>query len=289
MQTAHLDGIDLEYEITGAGEPVLFISPVLADGFLPLLQHPTLVDHYQLIHYHRRGWVGSTHTPGPVSIHQHVADAAALLDHLGIPRIHAVGHSSGAAVAAQLALDHPENVHTLTLLELSLLSLPNGQAFLEGAGPVFQIYERGDHEQAFAAFMSAASGLDWDTCRTRLDRHAPGVVAQSVKDADTFFRIELPSLAEWSLDADQAAAIEQPVLSVLGSRTEPLWVEVAAFLRTNVPRVDEAKIEGVGHLLHIQDPDPVAKAIASFLRRHTITPTAATTRGGRPSTGASPG
>lgn len=270
MQTAHLDDVDLEYEITGSGEPVLFIGSVLADGFLPLLRHRALVDDYQLIHYHRRGWVGSTHTPGPVSIHQHVADAVALLDHLGTPRAHAVGHSSGAAVAAQLALDHPNRVHTLTLLELSLLALPNGQAFLQGAGPVFQIYESGDHEQAFATFMSAVSGLDWDTCRATLEHHAPRVVEQSIKDADTFFAIELPSLAEWSLDANAAAAIAQPTLSVLGSRTEPLWVEVAAFLRDNLPHVEEATIDRVGHLLHLQQPDPVANAIARFLHSHTM-------------------
>lgn len=270
MQTAHLDGIDLEYEIAGAGEPVLFVSPVLADGFLPLLAHPALVDQYQLIHYHRRGWVGSTHTPGPVAIRQHATDAAALVDHLGVAPVHVVGHSSGAAVAADLALDHPDIVRTLTLLELSLLSLPNGQAFLQGAGPVFDIYQAGDHEKAFQLFMSAVSGLDWDTCRATLDAHAPGVVEQSIKDADTFFGIELPSLASWSLNPDQARAITQPVLSVLGSDTEPLWVEVAAFLRANIAQVQEATIDDVGHLLHIQQPDPVATAIGDFLRGHPL-------------------
>ena len=270
MQTADLDDVNLEYEITGSGEPILFISPVLADGFQPLLDHPELAGSYQLIHYHRRGWVGSSHTPGPVTIEQHTADAAALLDHLDIPRAHVAGHSSGAAVAVQLAIEHPEKVHTLTLLELSLLSLPEGQAFLGGAGPVFEFYEAGDHEQAFAAFMSAVSGLDWMTCREVLETSAPGVVEQSIKDADTFFGIELPSLGAWTLDRNQAGAIEQPTLSVLGSETQPLWVEVAAFLRSNLRDVEEREIEGVGHLLHLQRPDPVAAAIGTFLRGHPM-------------------
>jgi len=270
MQIANLDDVDLEYEIVGSGEPVLFISPVLADGFQPLLDHPSLAGSYQLIHYHRRGWVGSTHTPGPVSIEQHSADAAALLDHLDIPRAHLAGHSSGAAVAAQLAIEHPDKVHTLTLLELSLLSLNEGQQFLEGAGPVFEIYAAGDHEQALAAFMSAVSGLDWEACREILETNAPGVVDQSIKDADTFFGIELPSLAAWTLDTAQATAIVLPTLSVLGSETQPLWVEVAAFLRMNLPDVEQAEIEGVGHLLHLQRPDPVAAAISDFLHAHSM-------------------
>lgn len=270
MQIAQLDDVELEYELRGSGEPVLFISPVLADGFRPLLEHPSLAGSFQLVHYHRRGWVGSTHTPGPVSIEQHTTDAAALLDHLDIPRAHVAGHSSGAAVAAQLALEHAGKVHTLTLLELSLLSLPEGQQFLGGAGPVLEIYEAGDHEQAFAAFMSAVSGLGWEACREILETHAPGVVSQSIKDADTFFGIELPSLATWTLDPAQATAITQPTLSVLGSESQPLWVEVAAFLRTNLPDVEEAEIDGVGHLLHLQQPDPVAAAISKFLHSHPM-------------------
>ena len=270
MQIAHLGTVELEYDIIGSGEPILFISSVLADGFLPLLQHPSLAESHQLIHYHRRGWVGSTRTPGPVSIQDHAADAVALLDHLGIQRTHVAGHSSGAAVAAQLALDHPEKAHTLTLLELSLFSVPSGPAFLEGAGPAFEMHRVGDHERAFSTIMSAVSGLDWDTCRDILEARAPGVVDQSIKDADTFFGVELPSLAEWRFDGGQAAAIEQPTLSILGSDTQPLWVDVAAFLRANVPEVTDARIEGAGHLLHLQQPEPVAMAIRGFLSTHPM-------------------
>jgi len=66
-------------------------------------------------------------------------------------------------------------------------------------------------------FLSAVSGLDWATCSRLLDERAPGSVAQAVKDADTFFGVELPALTQWTFDAEEAGAIRQPVLSVLGS------------------------------------------------------------------------
>lgn len=270
MERAKVNGVELEYEVVGSGEPVLFIGPVLADGFRPLIAEPALADRYQLIHYHRRGWVGSTHTAPPVSIATHAADAAALLDHLGVPRAHVAGHSSGAAVAAQLALDSPEYVHTLVLLEMSLLSVPSGAAFLQQAGPAFEAYGSGDHEGAFASFMSVVGGADWATVRAVLDERLPGTVAQAIKDANTFFGIELPSLGEWVFGSEQAAAIRRPVLSVLGSDTQPLWVEVAAFLRTSLPSVEESAIDGVGHLLHIERPQPVARAVAEFLRTNAM-------------------
>ena len=271
MEIATVNGVELEYEVVGSGEPALLISPVLADGFLPLMTESALADRYQLIRYHKRGWVGSTHTAGPVHITDHAADAAALLDHLGGASAHVAGHSSGAAVAVQLCLDHPAAVRTLVLLELSLLSVPSGQAFLEQAGPAFAAYAAGDHEGAIASFLSVVSGLDSATTRTVLEDLLPGAFAQAVKDADTFFGAELPGLAEWAFFAEQATSIECPVLSVLGSGTQPLWVDVAAFLRASLPHVDECTIDGVGHLLHIERPEPVAQAIASFLRRHPIT------------------
>jgi pimeloyl-ACP methyl ester carboxylesterase len=270
MNNAKFNEIELEYDVIGSGEPVLLISPILADGFLPLTAQPSLSEQYQLILYHKRGWVGSTHTPGPVSVADHTTDAAALLDHLGIARAHVVGHSSGAAVAAQLAIDVPDRVTTLVLLELSLMSVPSGAAFLEAAAPVFDAYASGDHEGAVAMMLSTVSGLDWTTCRALLDERIPGAVAQAIKDADTMFGIELPALAQWTLGLEHAAAIRQPMLSVLGSDTAPLWVDVAEFLRNSVPDVEERTIDGIGHLLHIQQPRPVADTIADFLRRHPI-------------------
>ena len=270
MDRATVNGVELEYEVRGAGEPVLLIDMLIADCFAPLLPEPALADDYQLIRYHKRGWVGSTHTPPPVSIGEHAADAAALLDHLGVRRAHIAGHSTGASIGAQLALDHPEKVHTLTLLEPTLVSLPLGGAFLKDAGPVFEAYRSGDHSGAFAMFVAAASGLDWGTCRALLEERIPGVVTQSIKDADTFFGIELPALTEWTFGPEQAAAIRRPVLSVIGAETQPLWLEIAAFLRSSLPHVEELTVDGVGHLLQIQRPEPVARGIAAFLGRNSM-------------------
>ena len=270
MDIATVNGVELEYEIVGSGEPVLLIDPVVPDGISPLLSEPSLVDKFRVIHYHKRGWVGSMHTAGPVTFSAHAADAGALLARLGVPRAHIVGHSTGAIIATQLALDLPEVVTTLTLLELSLMSLPVAQAFLQGAGPIFEAYGSGDHEGALAMFMSAVTGMEWRACRSLLDERIPGTWAQSIKNADTFFGVELPAMAAWTFSSEQAAAINRPVLSVLGTETNPLWVEVADFLRASLPYVEDCTIDGAGHLLQIQRPEPVARAIGNFLARNPI-------------------
>jgi pimeloyl-ACP methyl ester carboxylesterase len=270
MKRAHVNGIELEYEARGSGEAVLLISPVVADGFLPFVSAPTLVDRYQLIRYHRRGWCGSTRTTPPVSLQDHAADAAGLLEHLGIDRAHVAGHSSGGAIAMQLAFERPDLVHTLVLLEPSVFSVPSAPKLFEKAAPALDSWRCGDNETAVAIFLSLVSGLEWETCQAVMHENVPGGVAQATRDADTFFGVELPALGAWEFGPEQAATITQPILSVLGSDTERLWVEVAEVLRSWIPQVDEVTINGVGHFLHMQSPQPVVRAVAAFLHRHPI-------------------
>src|SRR5688500_6045614 len=84
METARLNGIEVEYDTTGSGDPVLLIGTgPIADSFLPFLSQKTLVERYRLIMYRQRRMRNGAPGPVPVSFEQHAADAAALLDHLG--------------------------------------------------------------------------------------------------------------------------------------------------------------------------------------------------------------
>jgi pimeloyl-ACP methyl ester carboxylesterase len=126
MDRARIDGRELAYEVGGAGEPVVLVhGSHIADAFAPLLAEPLLTDRYQLILYHRRGFADSTHPEGPLSIMQQAADCRALMQYLGVPCAHIVGHSYGGAIALQLALDAPVAVHSLALLEPALLMVPS--------------------------------------------------------------------------------------------------------------------------------------------------------------------
>jgi pimeloyl-ACP methyl ester carboxylesterase len=272
MDRAKLDGVELEYQVAGSGEPVLLIPPgPLADGFLPFLSDEALADRYRLIQYHRRGQAGSSQATPPVSYAEQAADASGLLSHLGVSRAHVVGHSTGGNVALQLALDRPEVVQTLALLEPWLTAAASAPAFFEQAGPPMEAYGSGEKKTAMAGLLSLASGLEWKTCRAVINDYVPGSVAQAIKDADTFCGVDLPALNAWEFGSEDAAAVSQPVLSVLGADSAQLFVDGAALLRSWLPSVEDLTVEGVGHLLQIQRPAPIARGIAEFLGRHPIT------------------
>jgi len=271
MKTAKVNGTEFAYDERGSGEPVLLIGTgPIADSFRPLLADDELTRRHRMVTYRQRRAAVTPDGTRPVSFEEHAADAAALLRELGIVRAHVAGHSTGAAIALQLAVDVPSVVHSLTLLELPILTVPGAAPFFDRAGRAIEAYVSGDRETAMATFLSVVSGLDWDTCRTTINNQVEGGVEQAIRDADNFFGSYLPSLQAWKFGDTQADAISQPVLSVLGTETDQLFVDSYDLLHEWFADIEDCEIAGAGHLLHIQRPEPVVRGIAAFLDRHHI-------------------
>src|SRR5262249_34371848 len=161
-----------------------------------------------------------------------------------IERAHIVGHSSGGVIALQLALDAPEVVHSLVLLEPALLDVPSGPLFAEAVAPSIQMYQAGNKEGAADSFLRVAVGPQ---DRSFLDELIPGALAQLVADTDSFFGVELPSVGEWRFAREDAMRISQPVLAVLGGESHKDWVgwpEVQARVREWIPQAEPFVLAG---------------------------------------------
>ena len=169
-------------------------------------------------------------------------------------------------IALQLAVDRPDVVQTLALLEPPLAGAPSAGAFFEKQGPAFAAYGAGDGEGAMSRFLSVVSSLDWETCQRVIEQYIPGGVARAMAHVDDLFGSYLPALQAWPFGADQAAAISQPVLSVVGTDSERLFLDGHELLHTWFPQIEDCRIEGVAHLLHMQRPEPVARGLAELLR-----------------------
>ena len=264
-------GVELETVVIGTGEPVVFIhGSVIADAFAPLLTQTALRERHQLISYHRRGFAGSTHPAQPLSMAEQAADCAALMDALAVPRAHIVGHSYGALIALQLALDTPDKVHSLGLLEAALTSVPSMAQMMAGLGSLMSLYQAGRKAEAIDGFERAVVGPDW---RGMLDENVPGAFEQAVADTDTFFAQELPALQTWSFTADDARRITAPALVVRGANSATLWPgfhESCELLLDWLPQADGFVVPDVTHGLQMQNPRGVAEALTAFLARHRL-------------------
>jgi pimeloyl-ACP methyl ester carboxylesterase len=270
MQRAHLNGADIEYEVRGSGEPLLLIhGSVLADGFVPLLDEPRIAGNHRVISYHRRGFAGSARATAPFTIREQAADAGAVLRHLGIARAHVAGHSYGGVIAIQLSLDTPAMVGSLALLEPALVALvPSGAKFSDTLIPIQSMYQHGDRVGATDAFLTSVLGPGY---RRFLERYLPpGAFELAVADIDTLFQVERQALQQWSFTAEDAARIRQPVLSVIGDESEPIFHEVHSTLKQWIPQAEELVVPQATHALQYMNPIAVAGGLAGFFARHTL-------------------
>jgi pimeloyl-ACP methyl ester carboxylesterase len=271
MHRAVLEGFELEYEIRGSGQPVVLIHPGhFADWFAPLSNERTLTDRYRVLRYHRAGCAGSSRVDAPISLSDHAAHCRSLMRHLGIDRAHIVGQSSGGNVALQFALEAPDTIQSLAILEPALLSVPSARTARAFVGTAVQLFRAGDRTAAIDTFLRGVCGPDY---RAVLDQALPGAFDQHVADADTFFIQELPALQEWSFTREDASRIRQPVLAVTGEKSgqlDPIWRERQELLLSWLPNVEPFVVPDATHLLQVQNPRGVAEGLTLFFARHPI-------------------
>jgi pimeloyl-ACP methyl ester carboxylesterase len=271
MGRATVEGIELQYELRGSGEPVVLIHWGVASAFAePLLNEPALADSHQLLTYHRAGFGRSARVEGPLTIADHARHCRLLMRHVGIERAHVVGHSSSAAIALQLAFDFPAAAHTVVSMEAAR---PVPQTELQAQfvstyiQPAMQRYRAGDTAGAVDTFFRGVFGEGY---AEPLERGLPGAFDPGVAEADAFFGQELPALQQWAFTEDEARRITQPVLLLLGGRSTPTFPERRELLLSWLPNAEPLDLPDARHLLHVERPAAVADALARFFARHAL-------------------
>ncbi|WP_245919671.1 alpha/beta fold hydrolase [Melittangium boletus] len=111
-----LEGVSLHFEESGAGTPVLLLHGLGSSGQDWELVAPRLAAHHRVIIPDVRGHGRSGKPPGPYGVPLFARDIAALCDRLGLERVHVVGLSMGGMMGFQLAVERPELVRSLTVV-----------------------------------------------------------------------------------------------------------------------------------------------------------------------------
>lgn len=118
MSTVELDGVTLDYQVRGEGEPVVLIcgcgQPAIAWdlGVAPGL----VAAGFSVVTFDNRGLAPSSSPPAPYTIAEMVDDTVGLLDHLGIGAARLAGYSMGGWIAEAMCARHPERVVAAALI-----------------------------------------------------------------------------------------------------------------------------------------------------------------------------
>ncbi|MGO9900297.1 MAG: alpha/beta fold hydrolase [Solirubrobacteraceae bacterium] len=115
MPQADVDGLTINYDVQGAGDPLLLIPYLAADHACYAFQLPAYTARFCCIAVDLIGSGESDKPEGPYSTAEYADQLSGFLGAIGVERAHVAGVSLGAAVATHLAARHPQRVRSLSL------------------------------------------------------------------------------------------------------------------------------------------------------------------------------
>ncbi|HSL46577.1 MAG TPA: alpha/beta hydrolase [Anaerolineales bacterium] len=253
------------YETTGDGFPLVLSHAGFLDSRMFDAVWKPLAQHFRVIRYDMRGFGKSSQVKGPLSRR---ADLKQLLQHLGITRAHLVGSSMGGEISLDLALEQPQSVASLTLVD----SVPSGFA-LQGTPPrymfeMFDVVQRGEVERA-----SELQIRIWLDGEYREPEQVDPVLRKKALAMNripvaqrTFFVADTQPIDP--LDPPAVARLEGvncPTLIVAGSLDHPEILRAADVMVTRIPNARKTILEGTAHVPSYEQPEKFVQSLLEFL------------------------
>lgn len=260
------DGLALAVEAHGEGPPVLFscgyattrenfrpqVAPLVTAGFRVLLWD-----------YRGHGESDAPDDPAAYSMVKVLDDIADVLAHFEAEPAVLAGFSFGGLASLHFALRHPARVRALALLDTGPgFKNPEAQErWLAQTEKTARIL----HEKGFDGFL-ASRGADTAVGRRRelpaAQVAAAAIARQSVAGVAWFGR-RISGLAPGCID--ELPSIQAPTLVLVGEEDEA-FRRAAEVMAARLPKATQVVVPGAGHVVTIEEPEAVNRALIEFLR-----------------------
>jgi pimeloyl-ACP methyl ester carboxylesterase len=262
-----LNDVELYYEDTGSGYPVVFCHEFASDyrGWDPQVR--AFGRSYRCITFSYRGFPPSSVPESPQAYSQDhlIEDLRALVEHLKINEAHFVGFSMGGSVVLNFALRYPELCRTIVVVgagsgttnraqfehdidaTVNLLKTRGIEGFADvyGEGPTRLPFKRKD-PHGYAVFR-----------RQLADHSATG-------QALTMLGVLRPRPTIFALEP-QLNTLQVPTLIVIGDEDEPC-VDPAVFMKRHIPSAGLLVLPQSGHAVNLEEPALFNGAVLEFFR-----------------------
>ena len=247
--------MDLYYEVSGNGKPVVLLHSGGADLRDWTFVAPLLAKRYKVVAYDGRG---AGKSPSPAEPANYVQDLLALLDHLEIGKAALAGHSMVGRIATDFALEHPDRVSELVLVGPALSGFSFSQEFLEWM------------QKINAAFpdIDKVVELSFDAPSYRIIKTSPHW--ELMLD---MFRHHLRKTSEWGTfesvwpeppAIDRLEDMTVKSMLIIGDVELPDNIRMAECLR-RIPNLQLVTVPGADHMITLTHPDELSRHIIGFV------------------------
>jgi pimeloyl-ACP methyl ester carboxylesterase len=261
------NGITMNYDQQGTGEPLILIPYTAADYACYAFQVADYAKHFTCISIDPRG-AGETDKPeGTYSTELFADDVAAFMQALGIQKAHIWGLSLGAATGMWLAGKYPEKVKTLSLHSgwtktdpFLKAAVESWQVMAKGLGSVPEMVIQGIFLYCFTPELYAARP-DY------INALADFVRGRPAQPLDAFMRQSNAVIAH---DAEsQLAKITAPTQVTFGRYDMVTSTRFAGPLTHNIKNTELVIFEGCSHAAIYEKVDEFNQTTLDFLQRHS--------------------
>jgi len=266
MPFASVNSVELYYEITGRGEPMVLVHGSWGDHHNWDAVVPLLNRLFQVVTFDRRGHSQSQTGTGQGSFAEDAEDVTALIGQLDLAPAHVVGNSGGAAIALRLAARRPDLCRSLVVHEPPLIALLDGRPEFQGmvagfyarVGAVVELLRAGQIQaaaQRFVEIVAFGPGA-WSTLpqpiRETFIRNAPTFLDES-NDRDGL-----------KLDLSALGVFDRPALVTTGSVSPAFFQPITAAVADALPASSFHTFDGAGHVPHLSHPEVYAEFVSWF-------------------------
>lgn len=259
---AALNGTEFYYETAGSGHPLVLVHAGICDSRMWDDQFARFAHHYQVVRYDLRGYGQTPAVAGPFAHHD---DLYALLQSLGIGRIHLLGCSMGGSVCLDFALAYPTLVETLILSGSSPSGYRTHRPLPAQLPAVDAALRRGDFAQAAELEVQI-----WVDGIGRTPDQLSPVLRARVRAMDTIaLQNEVLDLGEpQPLDppaVQRLHALQVPTLLLAGDLDQPRVLDAFALMAAHLAQVQAVVMPGTAHLPNMEQPERFNELVLNFL------------------------
>jgi pimeloyl-ACP methyl ester carboxylesterase len=254
---------DIAYDDAGVGDPVVLLHGGLLGRGQWDAEFPALAAHHRVVRIDARGHGGS---PAPDGDFANYEDLIAVLDHLGIEMVTAVGLSLGARTIIDAALVHPHRFHALLLASPGYSGIEFTDPFVLARNEeMAQAAAARDADAFVEAFLRAwvdgplrqPDEVDADV-RRRCHDMALIAAAKRARGGGTLREVGA---------ADRLHELTMPVDVVLGALDSTDIEAAAERIAAAAPNARLHRITGAAHIANLDQPAAFAHVLRYALQR----------------------